>query len=39
MTDFTHSFAVVVGIDVYANDIPRLTIVVNDGTRLERNDQ
>ena len=34
MTDFTHSLAVVIGINAYANGIPRLTTAVNDATRL-----
>jgi hypothetical protein len=34
MTNFNHSLAVLVGIDAYANGIPRLTTAVNDATRL-----
>lgn len=34
MTDFTHSLALLIGIDAYANGIPRLTTAVNDATRL-----
>ena len=34
MTNFTHSLAVVIGINAYANGIPRLTTAVNDATRL-----
>ena len=34
MTHFTHSFAVLIGINAYANGIPRLTTAVNDATQL-----
>ncbi|MGB3217171.1 MAG: hypothetical protein WBD79_07195, partial [Anaerolineae bacterium] len=34
MTNFTHSLAILIGIDAYANGIPRLTTAVNDATRL-----
>lgn len=34
MTDFTRSLAVIIGIDAYANGIPRLTTAVNDAARL-----
>ncbi|MBM4461293.1 MAG: caspase family protein [Chloroflexi bacterium] len=34
MTDFTHSLAVLIGIDAYTGGIPRLTTAVNDATRL-----
>lgn len=34
MTNFTHSLAVVIGINAYANGIPRLTTAVNEVTRL-----
>ncbi len=34
MTNFTHSLAIVIGIDAYANGIPRLTTAVNDAARL-----
>jgi uncharacterized caspase-like protein len=34
MTDFTHSLAVVIGIDAYEHGIPPLTTAVNDATRL-----
>lgn len=34
MTDFTHSLAVVIGIDAYGPGIPRLTTAVNDAARL-----
>jgi hypothetical protein len=33
MTDFTHSLAIIIGIDAYANGIPPLTTAVNDATR------
>ncbi len=33
-SDFTHSRAVVIGINACGDDIPRLTTVVNDATRL-----
>jgi len=36
MTDFTHSLAVVIGIDSYGHGIPRLTTAVNDAARLEK---
>lgn len=34
MADFTHSRAIIIGIDAYANGIPRLTTAVNDAARL-----
>ncbi|MGB4802065.1 MAG: hypothetical protein WBV59_05385 [Anaerolineae bacterium] len=34
MTDFIHSLALLIGIDAYANGIPRLTTAVNEVTRL-----
>ncbi|HSN75548.1 MAG TPA: caspase family protein, partial [Anaerolineae bacterium] len=34
MTDFTHSLALVIGIDAYDHGIPQLTTAVNDATRL-----
>ena len=33
MTDFTHSSAVVIGIDTYGPGIVRLTTMVNDAAR------
>ena len=36
MTDFTHSLAVVIGTDAYANGIPPLTTAVNDAARPAR---
>lgn len=33
MSPFTHSLAILIGIDAYANGIPRLTTAVNDATR------
>lgn len=30
MTDFTHSLAILIGIDAYANGIPRLTTAIKD---------
>lgn len=36
MTAFTHSLAIVIGIDAYANGIPRLTTAVNDAERWSR---
>ncbi|QLQ06701.1 MAG: hypothetical protein HZY76_12060 [Anaerolineae bacterium] len=35
MTDFTHSLAVVIGIDAYGGGIPPLTTAVNDAMRPE----
>jgi hypothetical protein len=34
MADFTHSLALLIGIDAYGNGIPRLTTAVNDATKL-----
>ncbi len=34
MTGFTHSLAIVIGIDAYRSGIPHLTTAVNDATRL-----
>jgi hypothetical protein len=34
MADFTHSLALVIGIDAYDHGIPRLTTAVNDAARL-----
>jgi WD40 repeat protein len=34
MTSFTHSLAIVIGIDAYDSGIPRLTTAVNDAARL-----
>ena len=34
MTDFTHSLAIIIGIDAYGRGIPRLTTAVNDAARL-----
>ena len=34
MTDFTHSVAILIGIDAYGSGIPPLTTAVNDATRL-----
>lgn len=34
MTDFTHSLAVIIGIDAYSGGIPCLTTAVNDTARL-----
>jgi len=34
MTDFTHSLALLIGIDVYSNGVPRLATAVNDAVRL-----
>ena len=39
MTDFTHSLAVVIGIDAYQHGIPPLTTAVNDATRLGRSNR
>jgi hypothetical protein len=36
MTDFTHSLAIIIGINAYGNSILRLTAAVNDATRLEK---
>ena len=33
MSDFTHSLAIVIGINAYANGIPPLTTAINDATR------
>lgn len=33
MTDFTHSLAIVIGIDAYGPGIPSLTTAVNDTAR------
>lgn len=33
MTDFTHSLAILIGIDAYGSGIPRLTTAVNDVVR------
>ena len=34
MTDFTHSLAILIGIDAYSGGIPQLTTAVNDAARL-----
>jgi hypothetical protein len=34
MTDFTHSLAIVIGIDAYGRGVPPLTTAVNDAARL-----
>lgn len=34
MTDFTHSLAILIGIDAYTGGIPPLTTAVNDAVRL-----
>ena len=34
MTSFTHSLAILIGIDAYGHGIPSLTTPVNDATRL-----
>lgn len=34
MTTFTHSLAVLIGINAYSSGIPQLTTAVNDATRL-----
>ena len=36
MADFTHSLAVVIGINAYGDGIPRLTTAVNDAARRSR---
>lgn len=33
MTDFTHSLAILIGVDAYANGIMRLTKMISDVTR------
>ena len=39
MTDFTHSLAVVIGIDAYKHGIPPLTTAVNNARRLGRSNR
>lgn len=36
MTDFTHSLAIIIGVDAYGRGVPRLTTAVNDAARLAR---